>query len=276
MRIGPLQAVRYRVVRACGFARATGDERLTMRVSVAERARLSVLIGRRAFHSVVGGLNAHPLFRWRFASTKTDRLLIAPQDLRTADATRATEIYAGRFAFAGKVVISDRRSPFQMTPPSDEWAVTLLSFVWLRHLRAADSAITRSNARSLIDEWINVQGGGHSTGWRIDILSRRIICWLSQAPFVLQDADARFYRRFIRSLSRQARYLRQTLNESRDGLPRLQAVVALTYAALCMQGQSGYLRANVHRLTEELRKQVLPDGGHASRNPGALSELLAD
>ena len=152
MRIGPLQALRYRVVRACGFARATGDERLTMRVSVAERARLSVLIGRRAFHSVVGGLNAHPLFRWRFASTKTDRLLIAPQDLRTADATRASEIYAGRFAFAGKVVISDRRSPFEMTPPSDEWAVTLLSFVWLRHLRAADSAITRSNARSLIDE----------------------------------------------------------------------------------------------------------------------------
>ena len=247
-----------------------------MRVSVAERARLSVLIGRRAFHSVVGGLNAHPLFRWRFASTKTDRLLIAPQDLRTADATRASEIYAGRFAFAGKVVISDRRSPFQMTPPSDEWAVTLLSFVWLRHLRAADSAITRSNARSLIDEWINVQGGGHSTGWRIDILSRRIICWLSQAPFVLQDADARFYRRFIRSLSRQVRYLRHNINDSREGLPRLQAIIALNYATLCMQGQSGYLRGNVRRLIEELRKQVLPDGGHASRNPGALSELLAD
>src|SRR6516164_7410159 len=276
MHIGPLQALRYRVVRACGFARATGDKRLTMRVSVAERARLSVLIGRRAFHSVVGGLNAHPLFRWRFASTKTDRLLIAPQDLRTADATRASEIYAGRFAFAGKVVISDRRSPFEMTPPSDEWAVTLLSFVWLRHLRAADSAITRSNARSLIDEWINVQGGGHSTGWRIDILSRRIICWLSQAPFVLQDADARFYRRFIRSLSRQVRYLRHNIRDSREGLPRLQGIIALNYATLCMQGQSGYLRGNVRRLIEELRKQVLPDGGHMSRNPGALIELLAD
>ena len=78
-----------------------------MRVSVAERARLSVLIGRRAFRSLIGRINAHPLVRWRFASTKTDRLVIAPQDLRTADATRASEIYAGRFAFAGKVVICD-------------------------------------------------------------------------------------------------------------------------------------------------------------------------
>jgi uncharacterized heparinase superfamily protein len=247
-----------------------------MRVSVAERARLSVLIVRRAFRSFIGGLNAHPLLRWRFGSAKTDRLLIAPQDLRTADATRASEIYAGRFAFAGKVVICDRRSPFEMTPPSDEWAVILLSFSWLRHLRAADSAITRANARSLIDDWINLQGGWHPVGWRLDILSRRVICWLSQAPFLLQDADARFYRRFIRSLSRQVRYLRRTLKESRDGLPRLQALIALNYATLCIQGQSGYVRAHARRLIDELRSQILPDGGHVSRNPGALIELLAD
>ena len=120
----------------------------------------------------------------------------------------------------------------------------LLSFSWLRHLRAADSAITRANARSLIDDWINVQGRWHPLGWRTDILSRRILFWLCQAPFVLQDADVRFYRRFTRSLSRQVRYLRRTLNQSRDGLPRLQAVIALTYAALCLEGQSGNLRAS--------------------------------
>ena len=246
------------------------------RVSVAERIGLSALIGRRVFRSALGRINASPLLRWRFGSGKTDRLVIAPQDLRTADATRAAEIYAGRFAFAGKVVICDSRSIFDMTPPSDEWAVALLSFSWLRHLRAAESAITRANARALIDEWINTQGGWHPVGWRPDILSRRIICWLSQAPFVLQDADARFYRRFIRSLSRQVRYLRRMLKESRDGLPRLQAVIALTYASLCIQGQNGSLRASARRLIEELGSQILPDGGHISRNPGALIELLAD
>ncbi|HTT46515.1 MAG TPA: heparinase II/III family protein [Pseudolabrys sp.] len=247
-----------------------------MRVSVAERLRISVLIARRAFRCVVGGISTHPLLRWRFGSATTDRLIIAPQDLRTADATRASEIYAGRFAFAGKVVICDRRSPFEMTPPSDEWAVMLLSFSWLRHLRAADSAITRANARSLIDDWITLQGRWHPLGWRVDILSRRIVCWLSQAPFILQDADARFYRRFIRSLSRQVRCLRRSLKQSRDGLPRLQAVIALNYASLCMQGQSRSLRANARRLIEELRTQILPDGGHISRNPGALIELLVD
>ena len=66
------------------------------------------------------------------------------------------------------------------------------------------------------------------------------------------------------------------MKQSRDGLPRLQAVIALTYATLCLQGQSGSLRANARRLIEELRRQILPDGGHISRNPGALIELLVD
>ncbi|MCK7475494.1 MAG: hypothetical protein MZV49_23090 [Rhodopseudomonas palustris] len=80
---------------------------------------------------------------------RTDRLTIAPNDLRTADATRAAEIYAGRFVFAGKIVTCHGRSIFEHEPPSHDWEVALLGFGWLRHLRAADTAITRANARSL-------------------------------------------------------------------------------------------------------------------------------
>ncbi len=43
-----------------------------------------------------------------------------------------------------------------------------------------------------------------------------------------------------------------------------------------MQGQSGSLRGNARRLVEELGRQILPDGGHISRNPGVLIELLID
>jgi uncharacterized heparinase superfamily protein len=59
-------------------------------------------------------------------------------------------------------------------------------------------------------------------------------------------------------------------------VPRLNAVIALNYAALCLQGQSGSLRSDTRHLVEELRRQVLPDGGHISRNPGAPIELLVD
>ena len=112
-----------------------------------------------------------------------------------------------------------------------------------------------------------MQGGWHAIGWRPDILSRRIICWLSQAPFVLQDADARFFADLSAVCRGRSAISCHTLKESREGLPRLQAIIALSYLTFCMQGQSGHLRANVRRLIEELRKQVLPDGGNISRTP---------
>src|SRR5215471_8674618 len=246
------------------------------RVAVANHAKLSWLLLRGALRRVAGRANGHPLFRWALVPLKSDRLLIAPQDLRTADATRATEIYSGRFAFAGKVVVCDRRSIFEMEPPSEEWAAALLGFGWLRHLRAAESAITRANARALVDEWITLQGSWHGFAWRPEIIARRIIAWLTQATLILDDADVRFYRRFLRNLTRQVRYLRWLARDTADGVPRLQAHIALCYASLAMAGQFGHLRTATRRLAVELDRQILPDGGHVSRNPGALIELLLD
>ncbi|HVG52268.1 MAG TPA: heparinase II/III family protein [Xanthobacteraceae bacterium] len=230
---------------------------------------------RRGVHRTLGRLKS-----WAPALPtlpgRGDRLVIAPQDLRTADPTRAAEIYSGRFAFAGKVVICDGRSPFEMLEPSAEWSETLLGFGWLRHLRAADTPITRANARALVDEWINLQGSWNATPWQPEILSRRIISWLTQATLILDDADAQFYRRFLRSLTKQVQFLRSTVKDTPDGALRLQAQVALTYAALCISGQMRHLPKTTRRLIADLERQILPDGGHAGRNPGALIEILLD
>jgi uncharacterized heparinase superfamily protein len=246
------------------------------RASVAERARLSVFLARGLLRRLIGRVTTHPIVSWLFSFGKVDRLVIAPQDLRTTDATRASEVYSDRFVFAGKVVVCESRSPFEINPPSDDWAAALFGFGWLRHLRAAQSAITRANARALVDEWITLNRSRDAVAWRPDVVARRVISWLTQAPLVLDDCDAVFYRRFMRSLTRQVRHLRRTVWEARDGVPRLQAMMALTYAALCMAGQQRHVRAATRRLGDELLRQILPDGGHISRNPAALIELLVD
>ena len=207
---------------------------------------------------------------------RTDRLIIAPHDLRTADATRAAEIYAGRFVFAGKIMTCHGRSIFDLEPPSEDWEVTLLGFGWLRHLRAADTALTRANARALVDDWISNSAHKRPISRRADVLARRVISLLSQAPLVLGDTDGKFYRRYLRSLTREIRYLRYTMIDIPDGVPRLQVLIALCYASLCLANQAQHIRAASLRLSDELQRQILPDGGHISRNPGALIELLID
>jgi uncharacterized heparinase superfamily protein len=250
------------------------------RVPIASRAKLWArlwwLLLRAGLHSTAARINGYRPLSTPFLANKNDRLLIAPQDLRTADATQASEVYSGRFAFAGKVVICDGRSIFEMTPPSAEWATELLGFGWLRHLRAAESGIARANARALVDEWISLQGAWHPLAWRSDVLARRIISWLSQAPLLLQDTDARFYRRFLRSLLRQVRHLRHIAGDVHRGATRLQAAIALCYAALCIAGQARHIRAATTWLTGELESQILPDGGHISRDPGVVIEILIE
>lgn len=246
------------------------------RVSIANHARLMWLTVRGGLMQFAGRASSHSLLHMNVLSLASDRLLISPQDLRTADVTRAAEFYAGRFAFVGKVVISDGRSIFEMDPPSEDWATALYGFGWLRHLHAADSGITRANARALIDEWIALQGGWHKLAWRPDVLSRRVISWLCHAPLILGDADPRFYRRFVRSLVRQVRYLRRTAGDARRGVARLQASTALCYAALCVASQGRHIKSATARLKIDLDRQILPDGGHIGRDPGAAIELLMD
>jgi uncharacterized heparinase superfamily protein len=77
--------------------------------------------------------------------------------------------------FAGKIVTCHGRSIFDLEPPSEDWEVALLGFGWLRHLRAADTALTRANARSLVDDWISNPARKRPLERRPDVLARRVI-----------------------------------------------------------------------------------------------------
>ena len=245
-------------------------------MTAAQRRRLSTLILGRFARSAVSRASGGSAILARLWPGRTDQLVIAPHDLRTADATRAAEIYAGRFVFAGKIVTCHSRSIFDLDPPSEDWEAALLGFGWLRHLRAADTAITRANARSLIDDWLSNTGRKRPVGRRADVQARRVISLLSQAPLVLTDTDSKFYSRYLRGLTRDIRQLRFALVDIADGVPRLQVLIALCYATLCLANQAGQVRYAARKLSDELQRQILPDGGHISRNPGALIELLLD
>lgn len=246
------------------------------RVSSVHRRGISSLVVGRFARTMVARASGGSAALTRLWPGRTDRLIIAPHDLRTADATRAAEIYAGRFVFAGKIVTSHGRSIFDIEPPSDDWEAALFGFGWLRHLRAADTAITRANARSLVDDWLGNMARHRPVGRRPEVTARRVISLLSQAPLVLSDTDGKFYRRYLRGLTREIRALRHALLDVSDGVPRLQVTIALCYAALCLANQARNIRGATKRLSEELQRQILPDGGHVSRNPGALIELLID
>ncbi|MFO1150334.1 MAG: heparinase II/III family protein [Alsobacter sp.] len=249
-----------------------------MTQALGDRWRIAWLVTRHGLRGVASGL-VQPLrlLTPRFGRGTPERLVIALQDLRTTDPTVANDIYAGYFTFAGKVVATGGVSPFQCPPPSRAWEEALSGFGWLRHLRAADSALARANARALVDDWITQQGRPRpTTAWEVPVAARRLLSWLSQSPLILEGADRAFYRRFLRSIARQAQWLEREAPRSRDGVARLSGVIALATTALCTGASVAAIRRASRLLAQELEAQILADGGHVTRNPQVPVDLLTD
>ncbi len=206
-----------------------------------------------------------------------ERLLIAPQDIRTSDPTLAADIYAGYFAFGGKIVNAHGRSPFELEPRSEAWARALASFSWLRHLRAADTAIAKANARALVEDFLAAFGKpSRSPAWEPRTAARRLLSWLSQSPIILHGADRAFYRRFMKAIGRTQLFLERKMGEGLAGEQRLIVAIALVELGLCAEGAGKLLQRSGKLLADELQRQILPDGGHISRNPQILIDLLLD
>lgn len=224
-----------------------------------------------------GRLRVGPLYRWRFTGRTPERVLIAPPELRLADPQIAQEIYHGRFPFAGFMVDTKGVSPFAIEVANPAWQSSLHGFRWLRHMRAAETELASANARALVGDWIGLHGRRIAgIAWDPAITARRVIAWLQHSSVVLQGADYAFYRAFLKSLSIQLRYLRATAPEMAAGEDKLRARIALAFAALSLPAPASALRNAARQLSAELDAQILPDGGHVSRNPEAVLELLAD
>ncbi len=248
-----------------------------MSIATGNTADLWALVAKELWRKTRRRLRGGPVYRWRFAGRTPERVLIAPPDLRLADQQIALEIYYGRYPFAGHMIETGGQSPFQISGANRDWERSLHSFRWLRHMRAAGTELAAANARALVGDWIGSHGGRIAgTAWEPAIVARRIIAWLQHSSVVLQGAELPFYRGYLKSLAVQIRYLRSMAREMPDGEEKLRARIALAFSALSLPASPAALRNATRNLAEELERQILPDGGHISRNPLAVLELLAD
>lgn len=244
---------------------------------IAGRRRLAKLYIREFWRRFTRRITLGHISSFRFSGGGQVRLIVAPTDLRVIDPFVSEEILQGRFPLAGRVVQCGDNSPFAEELPSRLFALRLHSFVWLRHIRASKTAAACANARGILDDWIDRHGSRISgVAWEPEVVAQRIIAWLSHSPVVLQDTDNGFYRRFLKSLALQVRYLRHVSRHTPDGIVRFRVRIALAMASVSMSSSPAIIRRASRDLDAEIDRQILADGAHVSRNPQAALELLFD
>lgn len=203
-------------------------------------------------------------------------LSIAPQDLRTPDAIIAQEFYAGKYTLGGETIHTQGASPFVVETDNENWKKKLHSFTWLVHFSANQDTLSDSHARALVRDWIDLKPDQHCKWtWEIETTSKRLISLLCHSIIMLSKPDPEFHALLMRSLGKHIKILRRLMVEAPDGRPILLANIALVYASVCFSGNAASLDIHRDRLSACLREQILGDGGHASRNPAAIPEILS-
>ena len=87
--------------------------------------------------------------------------------------------------------------------------------------------------------------------------------------FFLANTDLLWRSKFYVSMRNQACILSRTISEAPDGTPRFEAAAALALSGLCLADPRNAAEG-LARLSQEIGRQILPDGGHVTRSPEAL------
>jgi uncharacterized heparinase superfamily protein len=192
---------------------------------------------------------------------------IAPLTAGNAELGRA--IYRNYFAFGGARIAAGTQSIFEMPPPGRAWLAALHGFAFLDHLAAAKYEMHRAFARRLVTDWHDRLHLHPATAREPSVRAHRLIALLRHGSFLLTGAGEAFAEIYFRIVARETQSLEA-------GSRELYPAIAVAYAAASCDAPRPFRVNALERLDEALSDHILPDGGHASRNPAILLELLLE
>lgn len=204
-----------------------------------------------------------------------DGFLAAPHDARPADKAKGRALLSGRFALAdARMSVQGSGDPWNRPSPSRAFAAELHRFSWLSALMSQGEPGAKEALRLFV-LWLRTFRKWAPFPWGADILPRRLINLSAFARRMAAAGAPEDGVWIAQALSEQGRHLLRLYND-----PATQATRAI---ALCMLGcvlsgriGDGFRRKGLKRLPAALKRTVLADGSHASRNPQAALELLYD
>ena len=215
-----------------------------------------------------------PLMRPRLFAPAVTSLKATPPDPWPGSAERGAEILQKIYRLGDQEI----EEPSPLWSPrgvSHAWLVALHDFSWLRDLRAVGGDHARRRARDLTQSWIESHRTWSHLAWDPAITGRRIANWLGQYEFFAASAEIEFRQALIQSVEQQARHLSSALPAGYAGSTLIAALKGLILAGNALPG-GGCRKRGLELLERELRRQILPDGGHIERCPGTLMAVLRD
>jgi len=121
----------------------------------------------------------------------------------------------------------------------------LHSFFWLFSLDLKSSKIITQN---IILNWINTNYKYKLESWNIDILSKRVIAWISSSKLTFEDGDETYKKKFNDIIKKQINHLINEIDKSEWVDDKMIGCSAIILAGLSYQDKSRYLSFGLNLL----------------------------
>ncbi|MBI1340683.1 heparinase [bacterium] len=223
-------------------------------------------------------VEASPVYRMGLNGPAPASVIATPKDPRPVNSDRGRAILEGDWRFDGpgaRVRTPPDRAPWGPPFPTPHFADQIHRFHWLRDV-ASFGSDGQNRARSLVYSWIEMFGKWDAFAWRTGPTADRVINWLSAGPWLFGATQNETRELLLGALGRHVRHLQEQISQERDPASRFRAAVALCLAGSALPDADQTLSLGSKVLEEEVARQILADGGHASRSAEALAEAMID
>ena len=144
----------------------------------------------------------------------------------------------------------------------------LHNFFWLFTL---DLKSSKKTTQTIILDWINSNNKFNSKNWEIDILSKRIIAWISNSKLTYEDSNEDYKKKFNLIIQKQANHLINEIERSENLDNKIIGCSAIILVGLAYQYKLKYLEFGLNLLKKIIKYSLDVDGFPKSRNTRQLN-----
>ena len=156
---------------------------------------------------------------------------------------------------------------WKITNLEDDKIKKLHNFSWLPALNIKTE---KELGCLIIDQWINNFSNYNEKYWALDIVTMRLIYWISSYEIIFKNSDLIFRSKVINNIVKQTKHLFRNISLIRGGVDKIKSLAALILVGNSFEQYEEYTRYGLKNLEDELGNFVNKDGFVKSKNPEDL------
>ena len=122
----------------------------------------------------------------------------------------------------------------------------------------------------IVDQWINNFSNYNEKYWTFDVITNRLINWISSYDIIFKNSDLIFRSKVINNIIKQAKHLFKNINLINTGIDKIKSLAALILVGNSFEQYEEYTQFGLKNLEDELSDFINKDGFVKTKNPEDL------